>query len=545
MKTSLKFLWLFSLAVFSFMASCKKEDEPMEEPQPDEMVTGVRLVNNETLGSIVTDNNGQTLYFFSKDASGNAACIDGCTDIWPIFYVENLQIGSGLDATEFEEITRSDGKKQTTYRGWPLYYYSPTANGVLETAGETKGEAVNNLWFVAKPDYSIMLVNNQLTGHNGKSYLSDYTEGTGATSYFTDAFGRTIYSFTKDYYNTNKFTAADFSNDGVWPIFYDEPGSVPSILNKADFGKIDVYGKEQLTYKGNPLYYFGQDAMRGENKGVSYPAPGVWPVVNVSTVEAPMPPAPTVKLTDNMTFGKIMTDGEGRSLYFFTKDVNGMNHCEGGCKSVWPVFYATQIVLPDDSPLLAEDFKEITLGDGITKQTTYKGWPLYYYSNTGDGTIEPAGEIGGNGVNNVWYVAKESYDLMIADAQLVGHDGKNYTSDYVEGDGITRYFTDINGRTIYIFTKDYKDTNKFTASDFSNNAVWPIFYTEIDDLPSFMNKSDFGVITVYGEMQLTYKGRPLYYFGQDAGRGENKGVSFPAPGVWPIINDATSDAPVQ
>ncbi len=132
---------------------------------------------------------------------------------------------------------------------------------------------------------------------------------------------------------------------------------------------------------------------------------------------------------------------------------------------------------------------------------------------------------------------------MIVDAQLLGYDGKNYKSDYTEGDEVTKYFTDINGRTIYGFIRDTQNTNNFTKEDFSNDAVWPIFYVEIEDLPAPMNKADFGEITVFGRQQLTYKGWPLYYFGQDAQRGDNKGVSFPAPAVWPIVNLDTPEAP--
>nr|MBA2761379.1 hypothetical protein [Segetibacter sp.] len=60
------------------------------------------------------------------------------------------------------------------------------------------------------------------------------------------------------------------------------------ILDKTLFGVIDVFGKKQLTYKGWPLYYFGQDAqVRGANKGISFPSPAVWPVVGKDTPTAP------------------------------------------------------------------------------------------------------------------------------------------------------------------------------------------------------------------------------------------------------------------
>ncbi len=61
---------------------------------------------------------------------------------------------------------------------------------------------------------------------------------------------------------------------------------IPSILKASDFGTIDVHGKTQLTYKGWPLYYFGQDSQRGDNKGISVPAPGIWPIANTNTVVA-------------------------------------------------------------------------------------------------------------------------------------------------------------------------------------------------------------------------------------------------------------------
>lgn len=546
MKTIFRSTFWLLLAVPLLFSSCKKEEEKYEEPKAN----GVNLSTDATLGSILVDNNGNTLYFFTKDTNGASVCTDGCIDIWPVFYVENLEVGSGLLASDFGEITRTDGAMQTTYKGWPLYYYSPSQDGVLEATGETSGEGVNNVWFVAKPDYSIMLANAQLVGHDGKSYTSSYAEGDEETQYFVDGMGRTLYTFINDSEDYNAFTASDFSNNGVWPIYYTDLGSVPSTVNKDDFGSIMVYGELQLTYKGWPLYYYGDDTERGDNKGISFPSPGVWPIANTETTSAPAYSGETVKLFENETFGSILTDYRGRTLYFFTKDTDMTNHCTGGCESVWPVFYEEEIRLAEGSSLNAADFGEITLTGG-SKQTTYKGWPLYYYSPTSDGVVETAGETGGDGVNNVWYVAKPSYSLMIADAQLVGHDGVSYTSEYVEGEEVTKYFVDGNGRTLYAFANDTKDNNNFTASDFSNNGVWPIFYTEIESLPSALNSVDFGEIDVFGQKQLTFKGRPLYYFGGngsvdgDVNRGDNRGISFPSPGVWPIVNNTTSEAPAS
>ena len=247
-------------------------------------------------------------------------------------------------------------------------------------------------------------------------------------------------------------------------------------------------------------------------------------------------PVYDVALKDS-TLGKILTDSDGKTLYFFSNDIVGGSQCTGACLTNWPVFYKPTLKLNSD--LNASDFATITRSDG-SMQTTYKGWPLYYFS--GDVTN---GEMKGENVNKVWFVAKPSYSLFVGNAQLVGHDGKNYTADYKEGTGKTPFLIDNKGRTLYGYIFDKNKANKFTKSDFSNDAVWPIAQiTDFSDLPSGFAAADFSVIDVFGKKQLTYKGWPLYYFGQDTeAKGATKGVSFPRAGVWPIINSNTAALP--
>jgi predicted lipoprotein with Yx(FWY)xxD motif len=283
----------FLLAVFCIclLFSCNDKDDP-----PPAAGAKVQLRADAQLGSVLTDENNRTLYSFANDVNGENNCSGGCANVWPVFYAgDNLtqnMLAAGLDLADFGTVTTGAGAKQTTYKGWPLYYYAPLAGSANtpEAAGENQGEGVAGFWHVAKPDYTIRLLNAQLVGADGKNYTGAYVEGTGKTLYFTDAKGATIYTFTKDSSNNNNFTKADFSNNGVWPIYETDKVVVPSTLDKTLFGSIDVFGKKQLTYKGWPLYYFGADnKLRGSNKGVSFPSPGVWPVAIKDAPVAPVP----------------------------------------------------------------------------------------------------------------------------------------------------------------------------------------------------------------------------------------------------------------
>ena len=286
---------LFVLLILTGISftQCSKSSDPVPVVDP----ALVKLANSTTLGSYLTDKDGNALYYFSNDADGANNCTGGCITAWPIFNVTGLtaaQLGTGLALGDFNAISTPNGN-QLTYKGWPLYYYSP--GGVREASGKTTGEAVGGVWFVAKPDYTIMLAKAQLVGKDGKNYIVSannvYSEGVGKTTYFTDGLGRTLYEFAKDSANINKYTKADFSNNPTWPIYETDKIVVPSILDKTLFSSISVFGKKQLVYKGWPMYYFGPDVdattgkYRGINKGVSVPVPGVWPAFFKDIPEAP------------------------------------------------------------------------------------------------------------------------------------------------------------------------------------------------------------------------------------------------------------------
>ena len=49
---------------------------------------------------------------------------------------------TGLNASAFNTIIRSDGTKQLTYEGWPLYRYAQD-----KAPGSIKGEGIGDVWY--------------------------------------------------------------------------------------------------------------------------------------------------------------------------------------------------------------------------------------------------------------------------------------------------------------------------------------------------------------------------------------------------------------
>lgn len=106
----------------------------------------VKVAKKDGIGSFLTDTEGMTLYMFKKDTPGKSMCEGPCVGNWPLYYRETVAATGGLKATDFGTITRADGKKQTTYKGMPLYYFIKD-----KKAGDTTGQGVNDVWFIVKP----------------------------------------------------------------------------------------------------------------------------------------------------------------------------------------------------------------------------------------------------------------------------------------------------------------------------------------------------------------------------------------------------------
>jgi predicted lipoprotein with Yx(FWY)xxD motif len=107
----------------------------------------VKIQDKAGIGKYFTDTEGKTLYWFKKDAPGKSSCNGPCLEKWPIYYREKVAAPKGVKGADFGTITRDDGKKQTTFRGYPIYYFIND-----KSAGDTTGQGVNDVWSVFNPD---------------------------------------------------------------------------------------------------------------------------------------------------------------------------------------------------------------------------------------------------------------------------------------------------------------------------------------------------------------------------------------------------------
>ena len=92
------------------------------------------------LGKVLVDAHGRTLYLFEKDKRGMSACNGACVTYWPpLLSNAKPRPGRGVRASLLGLTRRTDGKRQVTYAGHPLYRFVGDRK-----AGQTTGEGLNN-----------------------------------------------------------------------------------------------------------------------------------------------------------------------------------------------------------------------------------------------------------------------------------------------------------------------------------------------------------------------------------------------------------------
>ena len=101
-------------------------------------------------GAFLTTASGRTVYLWAKDGMNMSDCSGACASAWPpVPATGTLTAAGSAKASDLGTITRSDGTKQVTYDGHPLYYFAGDS-----AAGQTNGQGSDSFgakWWLVAP----------------------------------------------------------------------------------------------------------------------------------------------------------------------------------------------------------------------------------------------------------------------------------------------------------------------------------------------------------------------------------------------------------
>ena len=116
------------------------------KPTPTPVKPVLSSAANPTLGQILVDAKGFTLYFFVPEQGTRIVCTGDCVTMWrPLMATGTTPpVSTGPLPGVIATVDRPDGGRQVTYDGWPLYTYAMDAS-----PGQTGGSGASGEWFVA------------------------------------------------------------------------------------------------------------------------------------------------------------------------------------------------------------------------------------------------------------------------------------------------------------------------------------------------------------------------------------------------------------
>ena len=101
-------------------------------------------------GSFLTNASGRAVYLWAADSMNKSMCSGACAQAWPpVTSMGQVTAAHGAKAADLGTITRSDGTKQVTYLGHPLYYFAGDSG-----PGQTNGQGSDSFgakWWLVTP----------------------------------------------------------------------------------------------------------------------------------------------------------------------------------------------------------------------------------------------------------------------------------------------------------------------------------------------------------------------------------------------------------
>jgi predicted lipoprotein with Yx(FWY)xxD motif len=122
---------------------------PTATPAPPTVAASVFVADNMSLGAILVNAQGRTLYYFVPERGGSIVCSGQCTNVWPPLFATSTAPTAGAALPGQLGVVARAGSEQVTYNHWPLYTFAGDHG-----PDQTNGQGVfgfGGKWFVATP----------------------------------------------------------------------------------------------------------------------------------------------------------------------------------------------------------------------------------------------------------------------------------------------------------------------------------------------------------------------------------------------------------
>jgi predicted lipoprotein with Yx(FWY)xxD motif len=134
-------------SAYSYGSGTSKQAEPA--PETGAAAAVVKTASG-SLGTMLADADGRTLYLWEADQGAKSACDGPCAEAWPPLTTDGKPAaGGGVKADLLGTSKRADGTLGVTYAGHPLYYF--TGDTAAGQANGQDSDAFGADWYVVSP----------------------------------------------------------------------------------------------------------------------------------------------------------------------------------------------------------------------------------------------------------------------------------------------------------------------------------------------------------------------------------------------------------
>jgi predicted lipoprotein with Yx(FWY)xxD motif len=493
----------------------------------------------DNIGTVLTAENGLSLYYFATDENGSSSCngvegdapgstedVESCAGQWP-----PALVGDGaVETVNFTFIDRADGTQQWSYAGNALYTFSGDS-----AQGEINGDGVGGVWDLARPTPLQIAPLNDIATYMGKQTVLSATSVGGVLEKFrADKEGFTLYTFDNDALD-NSACNSEGCLDAWPPLLADNAAKPSGMLSLID----RVEGDQQWAYKGKALYFFTPDTEAGQNNGdnvgdvwhTATQEPAIFRTNDAGTLLTAM--GLTSALLPNADNGDALeptsVDKDQFTLYTFDNDTANTSNCNDGCAASWPPFLAAE------SEQAIGAFSKFARADG-SMQWAYNESPLYFFA-----ADTAKAQANGDGAAGVWHIVEPTEVVIPITTSIVANSSAIGESMSTDGDSLVLMDdgngvfvpTAMNKAGFQLYTFDNDDTEQSNCTSDSCMSSWPALLasdTDTANVPfSIFTRDD-------GHLQWAINGSPLYYFGADTAAGQQNGEA--AGNVWFVARPA-------